>query len=135
MNKQLTELCAELTQDIKNTYTSSVTMEEAEKLAAKFLFGQIQVAEALQQIDLNARMRKTGLKAVKAAVYMEEATKTDKKPSDVMLNALVDRNELVLGEQDKFDEIEVEKNTLENYFSIFKDAHIYYRSVSKGRFE
>lgn len=131
----LKAFCNELTNDIKQAYESGVEIIEAEKFAAKFLYGQIQVAEALKTQDLNARMRKTGLKAIKASVYMAEATKTDKKPSDVLLNALVDRSGLVTTAQDEFDVTEVNRNELENYFSIFKEAHIYFRGVSKGRFE
>lgn len=135
MTSQLKSLCAELTIDIQDAYEQGITLEAAEKLAAKFLYGQIQVAEALQVMDLDSRMKKNGLKAVKAAVYMENATKGDKKPSDVMLNAIVDRDDLVIGEQNRFDEAEVVKQSLENYYGIFKDAHIYFRGISKGRFE
>ncbi len=135
MNKQLSALCMDLTQDIKNAYEGGVTLDAAEKLAAKFLYGQIQVAEALQGLDLDARMKKTGLKAVKAAVYMDAATKGDKKPTEAALAAIVDRDELVTSSQVLFDEAEVEKQALEHYYNIFRESHIYFRGVSKGRFE
>lgn len=135
MNKELVKLCEDLTVDIKNAYETSVTLEQAEKLAAKFLYGQIQVANALQSADLDARMKKTGVKAVKAAVYLEEATKGEKKPTESFLAALVDRNDLVTGEQKDFDKSEVSKQYLENTFSILKEGHIYFRGIAKGRFE
>ena len=135
MNKELTKLVEDLTTDIRNAYETSVTLEQAERLAAKFLYGQICVANALQTSDLDARMRKNGVKQVKAAVYLEEATKSEKKPTEAMLGALVDRNELVSGEQEAFDKAEVSKAYLENALSILKDGHIYFRGISKGRFE
>lgn len=133
--KNITDFCTELEEDIKHSYESSVTMDEAEKLAAKFLYAQIKVANELSRTDLDAKMKKTGVKAIKAAIYMQEATKSDKKPSDVMLNAIIDMNHLVIGEQNHLDEVEIERNSLENYLSIFHEAHIYFRGVAKGRFE
>lgn len=129
------EFCEELTEDVKRAYESSTSVEESEKLAAKFLLGQIKVGEALKSADLNARMRKSGLKAVKGAIYLEESKKGDKKPTEATLQALVDLNETVSSTQDSFDIAEVERNELENYLSVFRDAHIYFRALSKGRFE
>lgn len=125
----------ELAKDIQDAYEQGVTLEQAERLAAKFLGAQIEVAEKLKNMDLDARMRKAGTKAAKAAVYLDEATKTEKKPSDVFLQALVDSNELVLGEQKRLDEAEVSRDELQNYFNIFKDAHIYFRGIGRGKYE
>jgi hypothetical protein len=135
MNKQFLSLCEELKNDIKKSYEQGVGLDEAERLASKFLDAQMTIADHLRNTALDARMKKSGVKAVKAAVYMDAATKTEKKPSDAFLQALVDMNELVLGEQKSLDEAEIEVETLHNYFSIFKDAHIHFRSVAKGRFE
>ncbi len=129
------KFCEELTKDIQNAYESSPTLDESERLAAKFLNAQIQVGSELARADLDSRMRKSGVKAVKAAVYMENATKTDKKPSDVLLQAMVDMDQIVMNEQKSFDTAEVYKNELENYLSVFRDAHIYFRTIAKGRFE
>lgn len=134
MTTEFTQLCDTLTDDIKNSYEQGVTMEEAEKLAGKFLHAQLMVAEQLRVADLDSRMKKSGLKAVKAAVYMQEATKTDKKPSDSFLQAKVDMDEIVTGEQKVFDEAEVLRDSLSNYMNIFKDAHIHFRSIAKGAF-
>lgn len=125
----------DLTNDIKRAYEDGVTLDQAEKLAAKFLNAQIEVTEALRGLDLDVRMKKTGLKAIKAAVYMNNATKSDKKPSDVLLQAMVDMDELVCENQKSFDEAEVNKQALENYYNIFREAHLYFRGISKGRFE
>lgn len=125
----------ELEDVIKQSYESGVTMTEAEKLAARFLHAQMVVAEKLRNQDLDARMRKSGIKAVKAAVYQDEARKVDKKPSDTYLNSLVDMSDLVQGEQGRLDEAEVDRDLLQNYYNIFREAHIYFRTVSKGSYE
>lgn len=131
----INKICQSLSEKIKSAYEAGLTMEEAEKLSGEFLYGMTQVADALRDADLDTRMRKTGLKAIKAAIYLEEAKKTDKKPSDVMLAALVDCNDLVAGEQEGFDAAESSKDHLQNYYNIFKEAHVYFRGIAKGRFE
>lgn len=125
----------ELAQIIQSAYESSVTLQEAEKYAALFLHAQIQVAEELRSSDLDARMRKNGLKAVRSAVRMEEVRKHEKKPTEGALEDAVNTNEIVEGEQRRFDEAEVNRDLLQNYYNIYKDAHIYFRGVSRGKFE
>lgn len=126
-------LCEDLEKDIKNAYEGGVTVDDAEKLAAKFLDAQIQVGNELSTVDLDARMKKQGLKAIKAAVYLEEAGKSDKKPSDVFLAAKVDSSPLVDEAQKAFDSAEVTRNMLDNYLSVFRESHIYFRGISKGQ--
>lgn len=129
------QLIEKLSNKIKEAYESIVTVEEAEKLAGEFLHAQIIVAKELENMDLDSRMKKNGLKAVKATIYLEECSKTEKKPSDTFLSAKVDQNELVVSQQDEFDKAEVSRDSLQNYFNIFKDAHIFFRGIAKGRFE
>lgn len=133
-NDKFIALCEELKSDIEKAYTEGITLDQAERLAAKFLGAQMDVADKLRITDLDARMRKSGLKVVRAAVYLEEATKGEKKPSDVMLQALVDRNELVVGEQTAFDQAEVDKGQLEHYLNVFNNSHLYFRTLMKGSF-
>lgn len=125
----------ELTNIIQSAYESSVTIQEAEKLAARFLHAQIMVAEELRTADLDSRMRKTGLKAVKSAIRMEEVRKHEKKPTEGALDDLVNTNEMVNQEQEAFDTSEVNRDLLQNYLNIFKDGHLYFRGISKGRYE
>lgn len=135
MKNNYTKEWTDLEQQIKNSYESSVTIEEAEKLAARFLGAQMQAANILRSFDLDARMRKSGLKALKASVYMDAATSSDKKPSDVLLQNLVDQDKIVQSSQESFDEAEVQKDYIQNYFNVFREAHIFFRGIAKGRFE
>lgn len=124
----------ELEKIIQNAYENGITLDDAERLAARFLHAQLKVSTELSRLELDSRMRKSGLKAVRAAVYLEEATKGDKKPSDVMLQAIVDRDKMVQDEQDAFDRAESSKNELERIYSVYQNAHIYFRGVAKGGF-
>lgn len=135
LNKEFIKRCESLEIKIKKSYEETLTIEEAERLAAEFLGAQLDVGTQLRAVDLDARMKKTGVKALKAAVYMEAATKTDKKPSDVLLEATVNMSKLVVDEQTALDVAESNRDALQNYLSVFKEAHIFFRGVSRGKFE
>lgn len=128
------DLCKKLESKIQSAYTEGITMEEAEKLAGQFLHAQILVSEEIKREDLNSRMRKAGLKAVRAAVYTEACSKADKKPTESSLEHILNMNELVSSEQDALDAAEVERDNLERYYNIFREGHIYTRSIAKGTF-
>lgn len=134
MNKELVFYINELENDIKNAYEGNITITEAEKLAAKFLKAQMVIARELETSDLDTKMRKSGLKSIRAAVYMDEAKKDAKKPSDTLLEHHINMNEIVLGEQTRFDEAESYRDLLQNYLNIFRDGHIYFRGIAKGTF-
>lgn len=132
---KFTELCEELTNEIKSAYESSVTVEEAEKLAGKFLYAQIQVSEELKTADLDSRMRKAGLKSLRSAIYMDVCAKAEKKPTEAGIDALINTDTLAMDAQKSFDNAESDKEGLERYYNIFREAHIFFRGIAKGRFE
>lgn len=129
------ELTHDLETIIQNAYADGTTLAESEKFAAHFLSAQIQASTQLAKMDLDARMRKTGLKAVKAAIYMDAATKTEKKPTEAALSATVDMNEVVQSEQTTLDTAEVERDEVERLYNVYREAHIFFRGVAKGKFE
>jgi len=124
----------DLTDIIEHSYQEGVTMEEAERLAGRFLHAQIQMGEQVRLADLDCRMKKQGLKAVKAAIYLAEVQAADKKPSDVLLQAKVDVNELVAAEQTSFDKAECLLHEMQNLLGVYNQAHVHFRSIAKGAF-
>lgn len=128
------EYCQSLEDKITDAYTNGVTLEEAERLAGEFLIAQMKTSRELKNSDLNARMRKSGLKAAKATAYREQANKGDKRPTEAAIAAAIDLDALVATEQDGFDTAEVSKSELERYFNVFQNAHIFYRGIAKGSF-
>jgi len=125
-------LIAELEILITDSYESGVSMEQAERLAGRFLTAQMLVSSELRKADLSSRMRKTGLKAVRAATYLEQVEKNEKKPSDVLINSIVDTSTDVIAEQHGLDESEVDRDELERLYSIYQNAHIHFRTIAKG---
>lgn len=128
------KMIEELTTQIQNMYESTPTIEEAEKLAAKFLHAQMILAGHLSNLDLDSRMKKSGLKRVKAAVYTEAVSSAEKKPTEAQLAAIVDTSEIVETAQMDFDTAEVEAELFKSYLSVMREAHIFCRGISRGNY-
>lgn len=126
---------ASLEADVKRAYEEGVSLEDAERLAAKVLVVQMQIAEQLKSMDLDTRMRKTGVKAIRANTYLGIIERSEKKPTEGQLEHMVNSDKAVIIEQNLFDTTEVARDNLMLYFNIFKEAHIYFRGIAKGRFE
>lgn len=119
---------------IESSYTEGVTLEEAEKLAGRYLHAQMQVSAELRKVDLDSRMRKSGIKAVRASVYMDSCMGVDKKPTEATLGAIVETHEIVQSEQNALDKAESNRDELERLYSVFQNAHIHFRQMAKGNF-
>jgi hypothetical protein len=131
MSKDLFNL---LEEKIQEAYSEHITMDQAEKLAGQFLHAQLIVNKELSTLGLEARMRKSGLKGVRGAIYLEESRKGEKKPTEATLTALLDTHDLVSSEQNRLDEAENKVEELERYYSIFQNAHIFFRTLARGSF-
>ncbi len=125
----------QLEDKIKSAYEDGVNLTQAEQLAAEFLHAQLKVSTELKKYDLDSRMRKSGVKAVRAAVYMSAGSKEGKRPTEAALEAMVNQDSIVCGEQQELDKSEVERDDLQRYYNVFREAHIYFRGISKGKFE
>lgn len=119
---------------IQETYESGITLDQAERFASELLGGMLGVSTELSRKDLDARMKKTAIKALRAALYENACKGHEKKPTEGTLTALLDSNELIIGEQNRLDEAEVEVLELKRTYDIFNNAHVHYRNVSKGAF-
>lgn len=128
------ELCKKLEDKIQNSYEQGVTLEESEKLAGEFLHAQMRISEELKKADLDSRLRKTGVKSIRAAIYLDIIQKNDKRPTEANIAAMIDSDKIVVGEQEGFDAAEVNRDELERYYNIFQNAHVYYRGIAKGNF-
>lgn len=124
-----------LVEEIKKTYEVGVSLDEAERLAALALLAADELNRDLRGCDLDVRMRKSGLKAIKATVRSNEISKHDRKPSEGVLEDVVALDPTTREEQDAFDRAEAHKNYLENNLSVANNGHIYYRGIAKGRID
>jgi len=124
-----------LEQKIIKSYTEGTNLVDAESLAAEFLAAQIQISEEVKEESIRHRMLKADLKEKAAAVLYNAATAGDKKPSDSILQALVDKDPGVKEAYQVHVVSEERANELERLYNIFRESHIYYRAIGKGRFD
>jgi hypothetical protein len=134
MSEDFKAYLAELTAEIQGAYEGEVSLVKCERLAAKFLHAQMRVSDQLQTKDLDARMKKSGMKAVKATAYLEVAASSEKKPSDTYIENTINQNPLVSKSQDDLDRAETDRDALERHYNIFREAHIYFRGMAKNTF-
>lgn len=125
-------LCEVLEKELIQSYTEGITLSEAEKLSGQFLHAQMKVSNELAKVDLDSRMRKSGVKAVKATVYLEAVQGAEKKPTESALEHTINSNGMVSKEQEHLDRAEVSRAELERYYDIFREGHVYFRQMSKG---
>src|SRR4051812_35006354 len=118
--------------EIAKASDEGVTLDHAERVAGQALFVMNSLSEHLKELDKDRRMRKRGLKAIKSAVRMEEIKKHDKKPTESFLEDTINLSPIVASEEESFDNAEVETEEAERQYSIAKEAHLYFRSVSRG---
>lgn len=125
----------ELKKDVLRIFEESITIPEAERLAAKFLYAQMIVSEEIKGADLECRLKKAGVKTMSSKVYLDEVAKHEKKPSDTLLDNIVATNAEVNTNQDLFDRAQVHLEALKRLFEMLRDAHIFCRGIAKGSYD
>jgi hypothetical protein len=129
------EFCIQLEDKIISSYKEGVTLEQAERLAGEFLYAMMAVSGELKKVDLDARMKKSAVKALRAGVYANLTSTTEKKMTVDALDHALNRAEMVQKEQDSLDRAEVNRDELTRYYNIFREAHTYFRQIGRGKFE
>lgn len=129
---KIREYCNIMMDKIKDCYETGVTTDEAESLATEFLYAMDKLSQSLQASDLDTRMKKSGVKAIRAAVYTEIVSKSDKKPTVDAMEHMLNMDEVVNGAQMDFDIADSERQELERCHDMFREAHIHFRGIAKG---
>lgn len=124
-----------LQKQLNQAFEQGVTMEEAERWAAKCLSAQIDLSQELMTADLGARMRKNEYKTMRARVYLDTVQASEgKKPTEAMIEAIIATSQEVAATQNAFEEEENASEALQRLYDIFRDGHLFYRGVAKGTF-
>ena len=125
---------SDLKEQLQRSFESGVSMEDAERWAARCLSAQLDISQELMSADLGARMRKNEYKTMRAKVYLDAVQSADKKPTEAALEAIIATSAEVAATQNAFEEEENASEALERLYDILRDAHIYYRGIAKGAF-
>jgi hypothetical protein len=125
----------ELKATIDRIYNEGCTIIEAERLAARTLSIRLDISDRIKEVDLDARMKRHGVKAIRAQAYMDELVKYDKKPAEGLLDHAVNLSELVSAAEGLYSSADTEVDRLKAYLDVFKDAHLYFRNIARGTYE
>lgn len=125
----------ELKEAIKKATDEGVSIPDAERLAAKTLTARIELSEEIKTQAIDAKMKRLGVKAVQAETYKKATEGVEKKPTEAALIHTINLNPEVIQEEINHAEAEAELEYKQSLLEIFKDAHLYFRSIMKGSFE
>jgi SHS2 domain-containing protein len=127
----------ELRAEIKRVSAEGVSIEDAERLAAKFLDALLELGGfdgRIRHADLDVRMKKNGYKTLRAKVYLQTVQGQEKKPTESAIEAAIATNTEVSKQQDLYEKAETDAEALHRIYDVFRDCHIYFRGVAKGNF-
>lgn len=130
--EEVETLIAQCLKELEIAHQEHYDTIRAEKTAALFLIAQIRLAELLQDVELNAKQAKNEISRVEAEKYMEfKEMSSEKKISENALTSLIAKDKNVINIKNEAARAEAELKKFNFILNTLRDAHVYYRGVSK----
>jgi len=126
------ELIAKVSKELKLAHREKYEMERAERTAALCLTAQIELSQFLAEAELLAKENKSEVESISSERYYFFKSGAE-KITDVALNRLVDKDEEVKAAKKEQYSAESDYNKWKSLMGTLKDAHIYFRGVSKAK--
>ncbi len=133
--QNLDEVIKDMTDKMKIIKEVGVDSSTADALAADFALARLAAIEVRKEIELKAKLKKTSVEAVRGSIYLDIVSKSEKKPTESMLEHILNTDKIVVGEENSLAKLEVETKALTEYADIFKDMHILCRKKVDGNDE
>ncbi len=127
------EIIAKVSRELKLAHREKYEMEKAERTAALCLTAQIELAEFLAEAELLAKEKKSEVESVSSERYYFYKSEAETKITDVGLNRLVDKDELVKAAKKEQFSAEADYNKWKSLMGTLRDSHIYFRGISKSK--
>jgi hypothetical protein len=107
--------------------------DEAPNMAAMCLIAQASLLADLAAADLRSRALKRDIDFAKAKAFADiKQTPADKKPTDALVQNLVNKDEEVRRISNEQNIAERDYKQLSNIHALLKEAHLTFRSIKKG---
>jgi hypothetical protein len=106
---------------------NSISSTEAERRAGDFLVAQAKVTDVRHLLS----QEKIKLLSIQTATFASEVAKCAGK-TITENKLLAEASEAYIKARESLDAIESDVSYLRAYYDIFKDAHVYYRQMSRG---
>lgn len=129
-------LITEFSHELKIAHSQKYDAEKAELTAALCLEAQKEIAEFLSEAELLSKEKKSEVESIQAEryfFYKENYSSSDKKLSEVALQHLVAKDDLVKSAKKEQYKAEADFNKWKNLFGTLKDGHVMFRTWGKGK--
>jgi hypothetical protein len=130
VEKLLDECFTEIEASARAKYDS----DKADRTAALFLSAQMKVSFLIESVELKARQAKNEITRIEGQKYFEHKTSaSDKKLTENMLSSLVAKEPEVVSAKNECATQEASLKKWNYVMNTLRDAHVYFRNVSKNK--
>jgi hypothetical protein len=134
------DLISKISFELKVAHETKYDSAEAEKTAALCLRALTELSEFLAEADLISKEKKSDLESTSGERYMfykfnYKLDGNSVKLSDEGVGHLVAQDPKVKKAKSELYQAESDSNKWKNLFGMLKDAHIFFRGLSKGRLD
>jgi hypothetical protein len=132
------DLISQVSIELNIAHSKKYDAVQAELTAALILEAQKELSEFLADAELISKERKAEVERVEAEQYFlyknkREGLGGESKITDTALNRMVAKDKLVLMAKKEQYEAESDFSKYKNLFGMLKDAHVFFRGLSKGK--
>ena len=131
------DLILKISKELNIAHSRKYDAVQAELTAALILEAQRELSEFLSDAELISKEKKAEVERVEAEQYFfyknSEKQKEDGKVTDTALTKMVAKDKLVLAAKSEQYQAEADFSKYKNLFGMLKDAHIFFRSIGKGK--
>jgi len=133
-NLNLDNLIDKCMSEIEKAAEEKLDPDNAEKVAALFLYVQLKLANLIEQVELKAKQAKNEVSRVESEKYFEcknSSAASDKKITEATLTNYVLKDADVTQSKKDAAELESELKKWNYIINILKDGHVFFRNLSK----
>lgn len=125
------KLIEKLQARIQEVYEDGVTVTKSEDITHELADAEFKLVTMITPLDMDVRMRKHGVKQIRAAVYLDIIKNSEKKPTESQLAAMVDSDALVTEAQNSYDEAESLLAEAERLLDAVHNSQVVFRTLMK----
>ena len=126
LEKSIEKCLAELSEVQEGFYDG----DKAERTAGLFLEVQLKLCNYICQVELESKLAKNEVERISAERYFFHKSELEKR-SETALKEYVNNDDLVIKAKNDASKSESELKKWNNFLTILKEGHIYFRNIGK----
>jgi hypothetical protein len=125
------DLIEQLQKRVSEVYENGTTVSQSEEITHELADAEFKLVTMITPLDLDARMRRHGVKQIRAAVYLDIIKNSEKKPTEAQIAAMVDSDSLVSDAQKGYDGAEAALAEAERLLDAVHNSQVVFRTLMK----